>query len=357
MKTYIKFLVSTFLKSFIYVVCTIFSLIVIINLLTELEFFREIDVNVFFTIYLALLNSPSMIFEVFPFIFLLTTQVFFIKLFTNNEIQIFKYSGLKNSRILLITSSISLILGLFIISVFYNTSSNLKNFYLELKSVYTKDGKYLAVINKNGLWIRDKIEDKVLIINSSKIEGNFLINNFITEFDRDFEVIRNIKSDIIDIKKNKWKIINPEIFIANASKKENFIEINSNFNYERIQSLFSNLSSLSFLGLLELKRNYKLLNFSTIDIDIHIQKLISYPIYLILMTVFSSVLMFGSKKIKSNTLKISIGLFLCVLIYYLNNLFYVLGLTERLHYMISVWAPLFVLIFPILIMTYRVNEK
>ena len=357
MKTYIKFLVSTFLKSFIYVVCTIFSLIVIINLLTELEFFREIDVNVFFTIYLALLNSPSMIFEVFPFIFLLTTQVFFIKLFTNNEIQIFKYSGLKNSRILLITSSISLILGLFIISVFYNTSSNLKNFYLELKSVYTKDGKYLAVINKNGLWIRDKIEDKVLIINSSKIEGNFLINNFITEFDRDFEVIRNIKSDTIDIKKNKWKIINPEIFIANASKKENFIEINSNFNYERIQSLFSNLSSLSFLGLLELKRNYKLLNFSTIDIDIHIQKLISYPIYLILMTVFSSVLMFGSKKIKSNTLKISIGLFLCVLIYYLNNLFYVLGLTERLHYMISVWAPLFVLIFPILIMTYRVNEK
>ena len=357
MKTYIKFLVSTFLKSFIYVVCTIFSLIVIINLLTELEFFREIDVNIFFTIYLALLNSPSMIFEVFPFIFLLTTQVFFIKLFTNNEIQIFKYSGLKNSRILLITSSISLILGLFIISVFYNTSSNLKNFYLELKSVYTKDGKYLAVINKNGLWIRDKIENKILIINSSKIEGNFLINNFITEFDRDFEVIRNIKSDTIDIKKNKWKIINPEIFIANASKKESFIEINSNFNYERIQSLFSNLSSLSFLGLLELKRNYKLLNFSTIDIDIHIQKLISYPIYLILMTVFSSVLMFGSKKIKSNTLKISIGLFLCVLIYYLNNLFYVLGLTERLHYMISVWAPLFVLIFPILIMTYRVNEK
>ena len=357
MKTYIKFLVSTFLKSFIYVVCTIFSLIVIINLLTELEFFREIDVNVFFTIYLALLNSPSMIFEVFPFIFLLTTQVFFIKLFTNNEIQIFKYSGLKNSRILLITSSISLILGLFIISVFYNTSSNLKNFYLELKSVYTKDGKYLAVINKNGLWIRDKIEDKVLIINSSKIEGNFLINNFITEFDRDFQVIRNIKSDTIDIKRNKWKIINPEIFIANESKKESFIEINSNFNYERIQSLFSNLSSLSFLGLLELKRNYKLLNFSTVDIDIHIQKLISYPIYLILMTVFSSVLMFGSKKIKSNTLKISIGLFLCVLIYYLNNLFYVLGLTERLHYMISVWAPLFVLIFPILIMTYRVNEK
>ena len=106
-----------------------------------------------------------MVFEIFPFILLLSTQLFYIKLFTNNEIQIFKYSGLKNSKILIIINSISFLLGLIIISFYYNISSSLKNNYLELKSNYTKDGKYLAVINKNGLWIRDKIDDKVLIIN------------------------------------------------------------------------------------------------------------------------------------------------------------------------------------------------
>ena len=47
----------------------------------------------------------------------------------------------------------------------------------------------------------------------------------------------------------------------------------SNFNSKRINSLFSNLSSLSFLELIELKKNYKLLNYSTIDIDVQIQKL------------------------------------------------------------------------------------
>ena len=36
-----------------------------------------------------------MIFEMFPFIFLITSQAFFIKLFNNNELEIFKYSGLK----------------------------------------------------------------------------------------------------------------------------------------------------------------------------------------------------------------------------------------------------------------------
>ena len=90
----------------------------IINLLSELEFFKNIDVGIFFTFYLSFLNSPAVIFEIFPFIFLVSTQLFFIKLFNNDEIKIFKYSGLKNSKILKIITFVSLILSVTIISVF-----------------------------------------------------------------------------------------------------------------------------------------------------------------------------------------------------------------------------------------------
>ena len=38
------------------------------------------------------------------------------------------------------------------------------------------------------------------------------------------------------------------------------------------------------------------------------------------MTVFSSVIMINTKKFSSDTFKISIGLFLSVIIYYFNNL-------------------------------------
>ena len=357
MKTYIKFLVNIFLNSFFYVLLIIFSLVFIINLLTELEFFKEINISIFFPIYLAFLNSPSMLFEIFPFIFLISTQLFYIKLYTNNEIQIFKYSGLKNSKILLITSVVTFIVGLVIISIFYNTSSNLKNFYLELKSNYTKDSKYLAVINKNGLWIRDKINDKILIINSSKINQNFLFDNFITEFNSDYEVIRNIKSNKIDIKENSWIVIDPEIFTKNVKEKRDKIIIYSNFNSERINNLFSNLSSLSFLELIELKKNYELLNYSTVDVDIQIQKIVSYPLYLLLMTIFSSIIMINSKKYKSDILKILIGLFFCVIIYYFNNLFNVLGTTEKINYVVSIWTPLVLLSIIITLMTHKFNEK
>ena len=153
MNTYIKFIITTFLKSFIFVFLIMLSLVFILNILSELDFFRNIEIEPFFPIYISILNSPSLIFEMFPFIFLISTQVFFINLFNDNQIEIFKYSGLKNSKIVNIIGLFSFFLGIFVITIFYNLSSNLKNVYLELKNKYSSDDKYLAVITKNGLWI------------------------------------------------------------------------------------------------------------------------------------------------------------------------------------------------------------
>ena len=205
MKTYIKFLTVIFLNSFFYVSAIMLSLIFILNLLSELDFFKDTNVDNLLPIYLSLLNSPMLIFEMFPFIFLISTQLFFITLFNNNELSIFKYTGLKNSKILFVASIISFILGIIIITLFYNLSSNLKNFYLDLKSNYTKDDKYLAVITKNGLWIKDIVDKEILIINAAKVEQNQLVNSYISVFNKDFEIIKNIVSSKIDVTENDSK--------------------------------------------------------------------------------------------------------------------------------------------------------
>ena len=357
MKTYIKFLSKTYLSSFFYVLLIMFSLIFILNLLSELDFFKDINVNSYFPIYLSLLNSPTFIFEMFPFIFLISTQLFFITLFNNNQLSIFKYSGLKNSKILIIISLMSFILGILIITLFYSFSSSLKNFYLDLKTNYTSDGKYLAVITKNGLWIKDVVDDKILIINSVKIDQNYLIDAYISEFNKNFEIKRNIVSPKIDISDKNWIIYEAKVFDRNTKQKFEILEMRTNFDYLLIQNLFSNLSSLSILELLELRKNYKSLNYSLIEIDIQLLKLISFPIYLMLMTIFSSVIMMSTKELKSSIIKISIGLFFSVIIYYLFNFFNVLGKTEKINIFISVLLPIILLTIVNSLMIRRFNEK
>ena len=357
MRVYIKFISTVYLKSLTFVFLIMTSLVFILNTLSELDFFKDENVSISFTLLLSVLNSPIQVFELFPFILLITIQLFFIKFFENKEIDIFKYSGLKNSSILYILSGLSILTGILIITIFYHLSSNLKNIYLEIKSGYTTDGKYLAVITKNGLWIKDKINNKVIITNASTIEQNYLTDIFITEFDENFNVIRNIKSNKIDISSKKWEIVNAKIYEENSYSNRELLFLKTNFDFKRIQTLYSNLSSLSLIELYQLKENYKNLNYSTTEVDMHLSKLISYPIFLLLITLLSSVIMLNIKQIRGTTIKISIGLFLSVIIYYLNNFSYVLGSTERISIILSILLPLLILILINCLTLYKINEK
>ena len=357
MNTYTKFLVNGFIKSFFNVFFIMISLVFILNILKEIEFFTDKDVNSLYPIYLSLMSSPSIIFEMFPFIFLIATQFFFLKLLNNDEINIFKYSGLKNIKIINILSFVSFFIGIITITVFYSLSSNLQHYYLQVKNQFSEDKLYLAVINKNGLWIKDVVNNQTSIINSSKIDKNFLTNTFITTFDENFNLIRSLKSDKIDIKDKEWLIYDATIFEDNASQKSNLIKFRSNFNQKRIESLFSNLSSLSLLKLIDLRQNYKSLNYSTIDVDMQIYKVATYPVFLVIMTILSSIIMLNTKKSSSKVLKIIIGLFFSVVIYYINNFFNVMGSTEKLPLLVSIWTPIVFLSLINLIMLVNINEK
>ena len=133
------------------------------------------------------------------------------------------------------------------------------------------------------------------------------------------------------------------------------MKFKSNFDYERIQKHFQ-ICHL-YIRLFELKNNYNILNLSTTEIILQLQKIFSYPIYLCLMTLLASIIMFYLKKNQNSTLKISFGLFLSVVIYYLNNFLYVLGKTEKINIILSVWAPLIILMIINSMYILKINEK
>ena len=357
MKTYIIFLLNIFFKSFVKVFLILMTLIMIINIFEEIEFFKTINVHFLYPAFLSALNTPSIIFEILPFIFLISAQVFFIKLIDNNELQVFKYTGLTNFKILKIISLFSFFLGLILVIFFYNISSKLKNQYLEIKNNYSNDNKYLAVITENGLWIKDEIDNKISIVNAAKINENFLLDVLIVEFDSDYNYIRTIQSKMVDISKNLWLLNKPNITIDNVTTNSDDIFLISNFDLKKINSLFSNLSSLTIWDLFKLRKDYEKLNYSITEINAHIHKVFSYPIYLTIMTVLSGIIMLNIKYRKNSIFKIIFGILISVLIYYINFFFNALGINEKVPIVFSVWLPLIMLSLINLIFIVRINEK
>ena len=75
------------------------------------------------------------------------------------------------------------------------------------------------------------------------------------------------------------------------------------------------------------------------------------------MFIFSAIIMMNTKTFKSKSLKIIIGLFLSVIIYYVNNFFYILGTSEKINVISSIIIPLGILTIINSILIRNINEK
>ena len=356
--TYKLYLMKLYFKYLMTISIVFLCLIFVLNIIEEIKFFDDLNLSFLYPVIFTLLNLPTILFEISPFIFLITTQMFFLELYNRDEIIIFKQYGVRNLDIIKFISFISLIVGILLVLGFYTLSSNLKNNYLIFKNKFTDDNKYLAVINESGLWIKDEVNDYVNIIHAKSIEKNLLKNVSINQMDKDHSLVQSIFAEEIDIINNVWKIENAKIFNVNGTKIDNReITFKTNFNLEKINNLFSNLSSLNLIQLFEQYNDYKSLGYSTLDIESHIHKITSLPIYLVIMILLGSILMFNTSYNKSKVANLVIGILLSVFIYYINYFFNLMGINEKVPVILSVWFPFIILILLSGIGLVKINEK
>lgn len=358
LKTYEKFLIKNFISKFILISLIFLSLVIIMSLLEEISFFKDNDANFFYPYFLTLLGAPITLFEIFPFIFLLSTQFLFYDLFRNEELNLLKVNGLSNLKIIKILFLTSFFIGILSVTIFYNFSSKLKFFYTDIKNQFSKDNKYLAVVNESGLWLKDEINNSTLIVKANYIKDNFLIDVVINEFDYDFNLTKTIQSKKINIEKKMWIIEDPIITKNNISKKnDTYIFFKSNFDKNKISNLFSNISTLNLFELFNLKKDYEKLGYSSTEIVIHLLRLSSTPLFFSILTVLSSVIMFNFRKDRSLFFHILLGILMSVIIYYVSFLFNSLGNNGKVPIIWSIFLPiLFISIFATIGLI-RVNEK
>ena len=357
MKIYKKHIINNFVNLLLAVSTIFFLLILFLNLFEELNFFKDTNESLYYPLLLNILNAPSVLMNIFPFIFLISAQFLIINLIEKNELIILKNFGIDNFRLIIIISLVSFIASLFIIIFFYNFSAKLKHFYLDIKNDFASDNKYLAVITENGIWIKDEIDNKKIIINANLIEGNILKDVVITQFDNNFLPKKYIYGEIADIKKNNWIIQRAVIIENNVRTIENNFVFQSNFNSEKINTLFSNLTSLTIWELFNLKDEYASVGYSVKEINLHLQTIYSFPVYLTILTIFASVIMLNVPFNKPKFFYLLLGIFVSVLIFYVNHFSSLLGQNNKLPIIMSVWLPHVIVSILTGIGIVRINEK
>ena len=360
LKQYENYLTKLFLKNILIILIVFIFLSFFLNIFEEIKYFENKENEIYYPIVLTILNIPSIIFEILPFIFLLGVMFFFISLYENEEIELLRSNGINNLKITMIISIVSLVTGILLIVIYYSFSANLKSLYLNIKYKYSNTGDHLAVVNEDGLWMKEISENgnRIFIINARNYRVDNLQNLKITELDNNYKLINTIVSENADITEKKWLLTNVKIFSEDKKTQNlNIYQYVSSFDGEIISNLYSNLNSLNILQLIELRENYKSIGYSATDVKLHLNKIYSTPFYLTLTTIIGALLMFKLSFIKSRFFLIVIGVLVSVIFYYINYFSILFGKNETLPVEASIWLPQILIFLICALGLTRLNEN
>jgi lipopolysaccharide export system permease protein len=363
LKSINRYIINEYIKSLFVVIAVMLSIILLINLLEEFNFFKsKKDLKFIFFIIFTILKIPNVLINLFPFIVLFGGIVFYLKIYNHNEVISLRVMGYSNIQIILIPALTSFVIGYIIVFLIVPFSSSMLRYYESLRSEYNET-KNLVFVNETGIWILDKNEKEKNIIRIQKISKDFSVASQITIYNYDFSnnFIKRIDATEGLIKDKNWQLNKVQIISSNKKgNKENYLNnynYTSNININELKNVYKNTDTTS---LLDINKEMLILEdkgYSTTDLRIRYQKLISFPIYLLAMSILSGLMIINLGK-TSNYLKYgSYGVILSVMIYFLNDLSITIAKSGIISVDFSVWIPIFLIILINLVGITQVNAK
>ena len=356
-----NYLILGFLKTIFNVTLVFMCLGIILNLFEEIEFFKNLDKDLFLPFILTLMYVPNLIIKLLPFIIFISAMWYFISIKANTDLLSLKVFGFSNLKIIFILSATSLLFGIIILFTVNPLTSSMIKYYEKTKAQYAKDIDHLVTINKNGVWIKEGEKDNFRIITAKKIENEFLHDITIYEIDSDYTIIKRIEGKKANISKNNWIFNSVSIFDFKDGEIQRKYEQNYNFysiyDSEKLNTLYRNLDTISFINLITKKEILVSRGYSRQSLKEKLHTLISLPIFLFLMVLLASIFTMGSNSKFQNIYYIFISIITCVLVYYFKDLSIALGQTNRISIILSIWMPIIAISLFCSIGILQVNEK
>tara|TARA_Y100000590_G_scaffold393229_1_gene471309 strand:+ start:2454 stop:3548 length:1095 start_codon:yes stop_codon:yes gene_type:complete len=342
-----NYLAKEFLKVIAGISFVFFCLGFIVTLFEEINFFKDFDVGIDVPLTLSLLFVPSLIFNIFPFIILISGIWFFIKIKKTDEIIAMRVSGMSNFSVIIVPSTIAILLGIFFITgVNPITSALVKKYESTRGSYYEKETNYLAAATKNGIWIKEKNFGKNYIVKAENLSEENLEKVTLYEFDYNNNFLKRIEAKSADISTLNWIIKDAKVIDKNGktiAENINNISYRSMYDIKKIKSLYSNLDTISFWSLEDEIKLLEDRGYSTNEMRSKFQRSLSFPFFLLSMVLLSSVFTLGMQLKESNWTYIFIAIITSVLIFYFNDFSAALGKTDKLPVEVSVWMPIVII--------------
>lgn len=343
MKLLFKYIAKNFCKWLLWISLL---LIVIVLLFDFAELLRrsasKIDLNTFKVFKMCLLKLPKLYLQILPFIILFSAILTFWTFNRNNELTIFRSSGLSVWKMTWPMIVAVTLLGVFEIAVLNPLASILLLRYEHLEDRYFKGHLGSLAVSDSGLWFREVDQDIQTVYHVGKID-------VATQSVKPLSIFRTNDKDQftqrLDAEQAVFygtKIYLKHVYLTQGANLPTFhkdYEISTHITFHALQDSGADPASISFWSLPEYIKKLESSGLSAHKYVLHWHGVLSKCLWFSVMILLAACCCLNPMRQGKTTRLILIGVGVAFIMYVLKDMSMALGLSLKLPVILAAWLP------------------
>ncbi len=324
----VLYLSRLFTKVFILVSLGVVAIIMIANSFEVLYSFKNHYLQMREFWLLVIYKVPYIFNEVMLLLSLITTILFIQIMVRNNELLIIISSGIPITRILLISGSLSLIFGSFIISMNGSLAPYFLHRYQKLESKILNNKNVNLMVSRDGIFFSENFADEKRIIQVSSIDlkKNVLENLtiLITNLDNDF--VERVDCTEAILESGFYKIKNAAInssYTTYGSHNTYYIEnlrLPTNLQIENLKNRFHPPKMIDLWKLPKMIDKFKKSGLITTKYQLYYYKQLLHPLGMLAMSLVACAFINLNIRNRANNYMFMVSLMVGLIIFFIQGI-------------------------------------
>jgi lipopolysaccharide export system permease protein len=304
------------------------------------------DVGFVRLIKLMLLQAPSIILLLLPFVFLFGTMAAFVTLNRRSELVAMRAAGVSAWRFILPAAGVSLLLGVFNVTVLNPVAADLNGRFEDLKSAIA-EGR-AAKSAPSEIWLRQGDERTQVVIHAGAhdMDGGVVRLHRVSFFLQDvtpggaLQFSRRIEAAEARLEPGFWRLSDvSEATPGEGSVRSETLSIPSTLDRGTAMEKFAAKDAVGFWRLPETIRRAEAAGFSSAPYRLRLQQLLATPLLFAGMSVLAAAFSLRLMRLGGLAGLAGAGVALGFVIFFFDRLCGALGATEVIPPLIAGWAP------------------
>lgn len=291
---------------------------------------------------MALLKLPNLTEKMMPFAVLFGAIWCFARLTRSQELVIARAAGISAWLFLAPAIAASLLIGVFMTTIYNPFAARLVSRYEELESRYLKGRTSLLAVSSNGLWLRQGDEKGQTVIHALRVSDSGLhlqdVILFIYEGKDSFR--GRIDAKVAKLEREKWRL--EKAWVTGPDRPAVFyptLDVKTSLTPNQIQESFATPDTIAFWDLPQFIGQAEAAGFSATKHRLHYQALLAAPVLLCAMIFVAAAFSLRLARLGGAARLILFGVVTGFLLYFFTDVTHALGISGLVPVTLAAWAP------------------